>query len=88
MTIRAVLFDVGGPINTEIEHERLIDADILATLVAEGVAVTPQAYAAAVAWAVEHFAPDAHTAIITRLAGDDHARLPRDARTRGRPLPV
>ena len=77
MTIRAVLFDVGGPINTEIEHERLIDADILAALAAEGIAVTPQAYAEAVAWAVEHFAPDAHTAIITRLAGGDHALAER-----------
>ena len=28
--IRAVLFDVGGPINAEFEHERLIDADIVA----------------------------------------------------------
>jgi hypothetical protein len=63
--IRAVLFDVGGPINTEVEHERLIDADIVAALADEGVAVTPEAYAAAAAWAVEHFAPDAHTAIIS-----------------------
>ena len=69
--IRAVLFDVGGPINTEFEHERLIDADIVGALTDEGIAVTPQAYADAVAWAVEHFAPDAHTAIITRLAGGD-----------------
>jgi putative hydrolase of the HAD superfamily len=68
---RAVLFDVGGPINTEVEHERLIDADIVASLAAEGVAVTPDAYAEAAAWAVEHFAPDAHTAIITRLTGGD-----------------
>ena len=32
MPIRAVLFDVGGPINTEIEHERLVDAAIRAAL--------------------------------------------------------
>src|SRR3990172_13296465 len=69
---RAVLFDVGGPINTEVEHERLIDADIVAVLAGEGIAVTPGAYAAAVGWAVEHFAPDAHTAIITRLVDGDH----------------
>ncbi|MBI5283725.1 MAG: HAD family hydrolase [Chloroflexi bacterium] len=72
--IRAVLFDVGGPINTEIEHERLIDADIVAVLTDGGIAVTPDEYAAAVAWAVEHFAPDAHTAIITRLVDGDGRR--------------
>lgn len=74
---RAVLFDVGGPINTEVEHERLIDADILAALASEGVAVTPVDYARAVAWAVDSFAPDAHTAIITRLADGDLALAER-----------
>jgi putative hydrolase of the HAD superfamily len=82
---RAVLFDVGGPINTEVEHERLIDADIVASLAAEGVVVTPDAYAEAVAWAVEHFAPDAHTAIIARLTGGDLALAERAyAAMRGR----
>jgi putative hydrolase of the HAD superfamily len=81
MTIRAVLFDVGGPINTEVEHERLIDADIIAALAAEGVAVTPRAYADAVVWAVEHFAPDGHTAIISRLAGNDDALAERAYRS-------
>ena len=71
MTIRAVLFDVGGPINTEVEHERLVDADIVAVLAEAGVTVTPAQYADAVVWAVEHFAPDAHTAIIWRLVGGD-----------------
>jgi HAD superfamily hydrolase (TIGR01549 family) len=74
---RAVLFDVGGPINTEVEHERLTDADIVAVLAAEGVAVDARAYAAASAWAVEHFAPDAHTAIIWRLTGGDRDRSER-----------
>ncbi|TAK55861.1 MAG: HAD family hydrolase [Dehalococcoidia bacterium] len=74
---RAVLFDVGGPINTEVEHERLIDADIVAALAAEGVAVTPEAYAEATAWAVSSFAPDAYAAIITRLAGGDLALAER-----------
>lgn len=68
---RAVLFDVGGPINTEVEHERLIDADIVAALAAEGVAVAPGAYAEAVAWAVDSFAPDAYAAIITQLVDRD-----------------
>ena len=69
--IRAVLFDVGGPINTEVEHERLIDAEIVAALGAEDVHVDAESYADASAWAVEHFAPDAHTAIIWRLTSGD-----------------
>lgn len=69
--IRAVLFDVGGPINTEIEHERRVDAAIRAALVREGVPANEKQYADACAWAVEHFAPDAHTAIIWRLTKGD-----------------
>jgi|CXWL01.1.fsa_nt_gi HAD superfamily hydrolase (TIGR01549 family) len=67
MTIRAILFDVGGPLNTEVEHERLIDADIAAALSAAGVAVTPEQYTAAVEFAVHSYAPDAHPAIIWHL---------------------
>jgi putative hydrolase of the HAD superfamily len=73
MTIRAVLFDVGGPINTEIEHERLVDAAIRAALAERGVTASDGEYAAACDWAVEHFAPDAHTGIIWRLTGGDAA---------------
>jgi putative hydrolase of the HAD superfamily len=68
MPIRAVLFDVGGPINTEIEHERRVDAAIRAVLAAERIVVSDAEYAAASDWAVEHFAPDAHMAIIWQLA--------------------
>ena len=68
MTIRAILFDVGGPLNTEIEHERLIDADIVAALSDAGIVATPEQYAAAVEFAVHSYAPDAHPAIIWRLA--------------------
>jgi HAD superfamily hydrolase (TIGR01549 family) len=75
--IRAVLFDVGGPINTEIEHERRVDAAIRAALVREGVAANEAEYAKACAWAVEHFAPDAHTAIIWRLTKGDMEISPR-----------
>ncbi len=73
----AVLFDVGGPINTEIEHERRVDATIRAALAAEGIAVSDAGYAAASDWAVERFAPDAHTAIIWRLTGGDAAASAR-----------
>ena len=77
MSIRTVLFDVGGPINTEIEHERLVDAAIRAALADEGYAVGDEPYAGASAWAVEHFAPDAHTAIIWRLTHGDRASSER-----------
>jgi HAD superfamily hydrolase (TIGR01509 family) len=84
-TIRAILFDVGGPLNTEIEHERLIDADIVAALADAGISVTPDQYAAAVKFAVHSYAPDAHPAIIWRLAvgqRDVAERVFRDFRTR------
>jgi len=72
VTIRAVLFDVGGPIDTEVESERYIDAQIRASLAAAGVRVTDAEYAAANRWAVESFAPNAYKAIIWRLCGKDH----------------
>jgi FMN phosphatase YigB (HAD superfamily) len=77
MPILAVLFDVGGPINMEIEHERRVDAAIRAALVREGVAANEAEYAAASAWAVEHFAPDAYTAIIWRLTKGNMEVAPR-----------
>jgi len=69
--IRAVLFDVGGPLNTEVEHERLVDADLIAVAREAGIEVTGAGYEAAVAWAVHSYAPDAHSAIAWRLAGGD-----------------
>ncbi len=75
--IRAVLFDVGGPINTESEHERLVDDAIVAALAEEGIEINPGTYAEASAWAVEHFAPDAYAAIIWRLTKRDRMRSER-----------
>ena len=71
--IRAVLFDVGGPIDTEITSEQAKDRAIRAALEAEGVPVTDAAYASANAYAVEAFAPDAYASIIWRLASNDPA---------------
>jgi len=69
--VRAVLFDVGGPLDTEVEFERLIDADISAALAQEGVHVSDEQYAASAEWAVESFAPSAYQAIIFRLCGSE-----------------
>jgi HAD superfamily hydrolase (TIGR01662 family) len=71
--IKAVLFDVGGPINTEIEHEKRVDALILDVVRRLGVSATPEGYAAAVEHAVHSYAPDAHLAIIWHLVGGDPA---------------
>ncbi len=71
MTIKAVLFDVGGPLDTEIIHERLFDLHIREALEAEGVEVSDAHYAAANRWAVDSFAWNAYEAIIWRLSGGD-----------------
>ncbi|MEA2640210.1 MAG: putative hydrolase of the superfamily [Chloroflexota bacterium] len=71
MAIHAVFFDVGGPLNTEVSHERLIDGHIRSALAAEGIEVDDVAYAAASQWAVECFAPNAYQAIVWRLSSAD-----------------
>ncbi len=73
MRSKAVLFDVGGPIDTEIEHERRDDARLRDSVLAQGIAVDDAAYAAACRWAVESFAPNAYQAIVWRLCGADAA---------------
>lgn len=77
MTVRAVLFDVGGPIDTEVEAERMLDAQIRARFENAGVAVSDEAYAAANRWAVDAFAPDTYKAIAWRLSGGDIALVRR-----------
>jgi HAD superfamily hydrolase (TIGR01509 family) len=84
-TYKAVLFDVGGPINTELEHERLIDADIRSAAAAHGLSVDEERYAGAVQFAVQSYAWEAHSAIIWHLSGGDAplaARIYDDFQTR------
>jgi putative hydrolase of the HAD superfamily len=59
MAIRAVLFDVGGPLDTEAIHERMIDTHIRSALAGAGIEVSDATYAEAFQWAVESFAPNA-----------------------------
>lgn len=73
MTVRAVLFDVGGPINTEVQHERAVDARIVAAFAAEGVAVEPDELKAASDRAVASYAWDVHPVIIWHLARGERA---------------
>jgi HAD superfamily hydrolase (TIGR01549 family) len=77
MSLRAVLFDVGGPLDTEVISERLIDEHIRAALDAEGVSTTDETYAAANRWAVDAFAWNTYHAIIWRLTGGDVERSRR-----------
>jgi HAD superfamily hydrolase (TIGR01549 family) len=77
LSVQAVLFDVGGPLDTEVVSERLIDEHIRAALIAEGMAVTDEEYAAANRWAVDSFAWNTYQAIIWRLAGGDVERARR-----------
>lgn len=69
MPTRAVLFDVGGPIDTEVIYEMLIDQHIREALADEGLDISDEAFDAANEWAVESFAPNAYMAITWRLAG-------------------
>jgi putative hydrolase of the HAD superfamily len=71
VSIRAVLFDVGGPLDTEVISERAIDAEIRRRLAEAGIRVTEDQYRAANDWAVASFAPDAYSAILWRLTGGD-----------------
>ena len=73
MTIRAVLFDVGGPLDTEVAAEAYIDQQIRLALAAEGVAVSDVEYAEANDWAVQSFAPNGYQCIVWRLGGPDVA---------------
>ncbi|MFN0144959.1 MAG: HAD family hydrolase [Dehalococcoidia bacterium] len=84
MPVRAVLFDVGGPIDTEVSAEAAIDTAIRARLAAEGVVVTAAEYAAANDWAVASFAPNAYLAIVWRLGGAQVAARVGSVRFPGR----
>ena len=77
MAIRAVLFDVGGPLDTEAISERLKDEDIKQALAAEGCTVSDAEFDGANRRAVESFAWNTYQAIIWYLAGPDRERCER-----------
>jgi HAD superfamily hydrolase (TIGR01549 family) len=74
VTRRAVLFDIGGPIDLETAFEQAIDGDLRAALAAEGVTIDDAAYEAACRAAVKSFAPNAYQAILWSLCGADQDR--------------
>lgn len=72
--IRAVIFDVGGPLDMETAFEAAIDAGIRGALAAEGYVIDDDAYREAERWAVESFAPNLYRAVIWRLTAGDESR--------------
>ena len=68
--MRAILFDVGGPIDLEFAHEISLDGAIASACGLEGIRVDPQALDEASERAVEAFAPDAYAHMIETLCGD------------------
>jgi len=70
MQIRAVLFDVGGPLDTEVTAEAAIDAAILRAMNAVGVQTDAAGVTMASDWAVSVFAPDTYAAMVWKLSGE------------------
>jgi putative hydrolase of the HAD superfamily len=77
VALRAVLWDVGGPIDTEVISEQLIDQHIREALAAEGFRVPDSEIKAASDWAVSVFAPNAYAAMCWRLTGGNAAAARR-----------
>lgn len=67
---RAVLFDVGGPIDMEFAYEIAVEGAIAAACGMEGLRLDQAAIDEASERAVEAFAPDAHAHMIETLCGD------------------
>lgn len=67
---RAVLFDVGGPIDMEFAREIAVEGAIAAACGMEGIRLDQAAIDEASERAVEAFAPDAHAHMIETLCGD------------------
>src|SRR5579875_2745681 len=74
---RAVLFDVGGPLDMETKRERLIDDAIRAGFAREAQPVSDEEYRAAERWAVEAFCPNAYQAIVWKLSRGDRSLAER-----------
>jgi FMN phosphatase YigB (HAD superfamily) len=67
---RAVLFDVGGPIDMEFAYEIAVEGAIAAACGMEGIRLDQPAIDEASERAIEAFAPDAHAHMIETLCGD------------------
>jgi HAD superfamily hydrolase (TIGR01549 family) len=68
---RAIIFDIGGPLDLETEFEAAIDADIRTGLAREGLAVNDASWDAAHRYAVETCAPSLYRSVIWQLTQGD-----------------
>ena len=65
--LKAVLWDMGGPIDKEVEYERLIDEDMRRALTEAGVRFSDADFREAARGAVDSFAPNAYKAMVWKL---------------------
>src|SRR5689334_588743 len=71
MAYRAVLFDIGGPIDLEFAWEAAMDSAIAAACGLEGIRVDQNMVEQASERAVEAFAADAYAHMVETLCGGD-----------------
>ena len=77
MRYRAVLFDVGGPLDLEFAWEIAVDGAIASACGLEGIRVDQAMIEAASEAAVAAFAPDAYAFMVEHLCGGDLAAAAR-----------
>ena len=77
MSYRAVLFDVGGPLDLEFAWEIAVDGAIASACGLEGIRVDPAMIDEASEAAVAAFAPDAYTHMVETLCGVDPQAIER-----------
>ena len=75
--IKAILFDVGGPLDTETIMDREIDEQIKASFRSNGVAISDGEYEAVNRWAVDVFAAKTYHSIIWEIAQRDMELIER-----------
>ena len=67
-SIKAILFDIGGPLDTCLIMDRMIDDQIMSSFQKHGVDISANEYADTNRWAIDAFAPNPYQAIIWRIA--------------------
>jgi putative hydrolase of the HAD superfamily len=77
VSLRAVLFDIGGPIDMEFAWEIAVDSAIASACGMEGIRADQAAIDAASDRAVQAFAPDAYAFMVEDLCGGDPATTAR-----------
>jgi HAD superfamily hydrolase (TIGR01549 family) len=77
MSYRAVLFDVGGPLDMEFAWEIAVDGAIASACGLEGIRVDPAMIDEASETAVAAFAPDAYAHMVETLCGGDPQTIAR-----------